>query len=353
LIDCIIFTDKPYVARACAPFLTQRYSPERALVVCLSLAGPLQFRYPRGYAYADYPAVSEPQYEYYDAPYLRARSLADYEAWARERPVEGVPHRPPIASMPLVDVQDAIRQARRFVYSGDPSPSPAHGCFRLLEFLGVEDARRRTEAYILSDLSDKGLSKVFGAGSTPQSLDYLLHLNESGKVKRYFDWNWNHNALVVLGSALRAVGLPADVVISKYELQLLYFLTNNPVSRETSPWTEGRIVHAMSHWKGSGKYAERQYLGSAASRDAIIQHLIQKEFIGKRPVADRANTLFVTARAQSFLSFLHPDCEDPDLPVRIDGWMEAGFDASRPAIDRYIKTYFGKQKRFYAKSRAA
>lgn len=352
MIDTVIFSAKPFVARECAPFLVRRYSPERSLVVCLALAGPLKFRYARGLAYSDYPLVSAPQYEFDETHYTQARSLGDYEAWRRQGG-RGEPHRAPTAAMPAADVQNVIRHAEHFVYSGDPSPSPVHGYFRLLEYLGIGDAKYRTDAYIFSDLTDRTLSKAFRAGSTPETQGYLAQLEEQGRVKRYFDWNWNHNALVVLGSALRAVGLPADAVISKYELQLLYFLRSNPVSRETPPWTEGRIVHAMSHWKGSGKYTQRQYLGSSASRDAIIQHLIQKEFIGRRPMTDRPDTVFVTSRAQSFLSFLHPDCEDPDLPARIDGWMEAGFDASRPAIDRYIKTYFGKQKRFYAKSRAA
>jgi hypothetical protein len=47
------------------------------------------------------------------------------------------------------------------------------------------------------------------------------------------------------------------------------------------------------------------------------------------------------------LNRLHPDCEDPDLPFRLHAWCEAGA-AAKPAIDRYIKTFFGKQKRFMA-----
>jgi hypothetical protein len=78
----------------------------------------------------------------------------------------------------------------------------------------------------------------------------------------------------------------------------------------------------------------------------------QKEFLDKRPLIDRTE-VSISPRGESFLGLLHPDCEDPDLPARIDNWMTKGFDASRPVIDRYTKTYFGKQMRFYAKSRAA
>ena len=352
MFDTIIFASKPWVASECASLLSERYSPERSLVACLALAGPLQFRYERGLAYADYPLISEPRYEFGDSRRLHARSLAEYVAWKHQSNVEGHRRLAQSACRSVEEVQNAIRGAERFVFSADPGPSEAHGCFALLEYLDVKDAFDRTDAYLFSDLSTSTLNRVFRAGSTQESRLHLAHLEEQGRVKRYFDWNWNQNALVVFRAALRGVGLPADAVISKYELQLLYFLAKNPPSPGgTPPWTEGQIVKEMTYWKGTGKYG-RQYLGSCASRIAILEHLYQKEFLGRRRLSGPREEVFVTSRAQAFLDFLHPDCEDPDLPARIEAWMEAGFDASRPAIDRYIRTNFGKQKRFYTQTRA-
>lgn len=53
----------------------------------------------------------------------------------------------------------------------------------------------------------------------------------------------------------------------------------------------------------------------------------------------------ISARGQALLESLHPDCEDPDLPYRLDTWVRDG-EASLPAMDRYIRTFFGKQLRF-------
>lgn len=57
-----------------------------------------------------------------------------------------------------------------------------------------------------------------------------------------------------------------------------------------------------------------------------------------------------TALGETFLSALHPDCEDRDLAGRLHLWCEEGLASARPKIDRYIRTFFGKQMRFLSQS---
>lgn len=45
------------------------------------------------------------------------------------------------------------------------------------------------------------------------------------------------------------------------------------------------------------------------------------------------------------LSHLHPDCQDMDLPGRMNEWQNQ-WPASRGKIERYLRTFFGKQLRF-------
>ena len=55
--------------------------------------------------------------------------------------------------------------------------------------------------------------------------------------------------------------------------------------------------------------------------------------------------LVLSAQGQAFLDLLHPGCCDQDLPGRMRQW-EQEWPVSRPKIERYLRTFFGKQKRF-------
>jgi hypothetical protein len=253
------------------------------------------------------------------------------------------------------EVREALLSANRFVYAASSEPSAAFDFARLLEFVGIPDALARTDVFLIDNLSGPGLSKAFAQGNTEQTKSGLRQRIDQGQVKRYFDWNWNKNALVLFRAALQQVGLPAEAVISKYELQLLYFLAGYDEGPQRPRLTESGIFMEMHMWHGTGKY-EGLRLGSAASRDAIVQHLVEKDFIEIHRPGENGHTheaVLVTEKARRFLALLHPDCCDLDLPGRIERWMAAGFNVSQPKIDRYLRSYFGKQKRFGRSRRAA
>lgn len=56
----------------------------------------------------------------------------------------------------------------------------------------------------------------------------------------------------------------------------------------------------------------------------------------------------ITAKGQEFLSLLHRECNDQDLPYRLHQWCQ-NWNDSKPTIDRYLRTFFGRQKRFFRK----
>lgn len=157
-----------------------------------------------------------------------------------------------------------------------------------------------------------------------------------GLIKADFDFSFLVNAAGLFTRCYQAVGgdLP-NPVFSKYTIQTLYALRN------AGRPTEGELLHLMDKWKGTGKYIDRHIsLGSAASRGELIANLLN---LG---LASHTNQrLFLTPRGNAFLGQLHSDCEDVDLPFRLENWMSTP-DTGRVAAQRYICTWFGKQKRF-------
>jgi hypothetical protein len=66
--------------------------------------------------------------------------------------------------------------------------------------------------------------------------------------------------------------------------------------------------------------------------------------VAQTPEPDRS--LVVTDAGRETIKRLHPGYCDPDLPFRINQWSVEGLLVSRPAIDRYIRTFFGRQMRY-------
>lgn len=132
------------------------------------------------------------------------------------------------------------------------------------------------------------------------------------------------------------------------------------MSSHGSPMKTGQVIGMMARWSGTGRYtqkhqvpgAHRVSLGSPASMHKIIENLGMAGLLDGHQESEQEPALWqISERGLALIDRLHPDCEDPDLPFRLDAWAAAGY-ASMPAIDRYVRTFFGKQLRF-SPSRAA
>ncbi len=102
----------------------------------------------------------------------------------------------------------------------------------------------------------------------------------------------------------------------------------------------------MQRWRGTGKYPLGE-MGSPASRGALIDRLRTLRLVSKESKGIQLSPL-----GEEFLTRLHPDCKDLDLPQRLATWCTAGLEASKPGIDKYIRTVFGKQLRFAARAQS-
>jgi hypothetical protein len=58
---------------------------------------------------------------------------------------------------------------------------------------------------------------------------------------------------------------------------------------------------------------------------------------------DRNKAYSLSAAGKAFVSQLHKKTFDPDLPFRINDWLNIG---DYDAMSRYIRTVFGRQIRF-------
>jgi len=149
-------------------------------------------------------------------------------------------------------------------------------------------------------------------------------------------WNWNTNALAILGDVLRRTpGVPPGAFVSKKGLQVLYYLRNRVSCSEVN------LVQALHNWEGTGKHTVAS-MGSPTSYAAILQQLRDAGLVTRKfPQTPISLTLAGTV----FLELLHPDCYDQDMPGRLETWIAEGLPTSRTKIDRYILAFFGRQLR--------
>lgn len=155
-------------------------------------------------------------------------------------------------------------------------------------------------------------------------------------ISDYFDYNYVLNATPILGLASRRAGLQGSAP-SAFGLQLLYWLASN--GRCCAARDLRNVV--MAGWRGLGKYADGKGMGSVRSRQATIERLVAGGYLAKDP----HDKVSLSDQGRVFLSLLHKDCRDPDLPFRIRKWTAMPAAEARSRIDGYINAFFGKQAR--------
>ncbi len=310
----LIFVDKPAVARIVLNHLPADIDPQDAYVVHMLLTGPARMQFVRGKPISDYPLIAEPRFTMAESISYAAHPVATYA-----RRLDTVS----LANLPTV---------HRIVYAVDPDHNGIWAFRTALSlWFGNEAARAAHEAWLLTGLDERSVKTAIEAKTTTSALDEAY---DYACTKRYFEYQWTNNAHAVL--AQNGVGAP-----SKFGLQLLYFLR-----RQTGPLSEAQLVACMARWRGTGKYPCGE-MGSPASRASLLEQLRMLGF-----VLSTKNGVFLADQGNALLARLHPDCEDLDLPQRLDQWCVAGLQASKPSIDKYIRTVFGKQLRFAARAQS-
>lgn len=331
-MNIILVVEKPSISRVIA-VSARNYWPDASIVfVHANPARNFRFKYPHGLAWASYPILSVPVWR-----------IMPWEDWVPKKADE-------IGNLTPVEMTDEVFcTADEIVWACDPDHTGAV-VFDTLVRHHFGETSRKFHALIWRSFTESYIQKSFqeiGDYSTDCS-GWLQY----GLAKRYFDWNWNINAQALFGRVFQILKIPSTApVISKYSLQLLYKLRE--IGDELS---EGGVLKLMNNWEGTGRYKNDAQsglnhvsLGSAMSMASIINNLAEAGLIERREAESRPRILnCISPTGRDFLAQLHPGCFDPDLPFRLNEWCNAGLSECQPAMDKYLKTFFGKQKRLLA-----
>lgn len=336
----VVVTEKPSIVRALAPYLSRHWPEHRILAVMTMYLGLYEFRYPRGLAADEYPVISEPRWK---TRHVERPVMDVHQVMAHTEIPGGLLGRTGLGRTEL-EFQQVLQEADQIVFAADPDASGTMAFHVLLEqALGTAAAAVARPAILLATLTPSEIERAVAApGSTADP--FLQEQLRAGQARRFFDFNFNVNSLNVFGEALRRTSPQAERIaphagMSKYGLQLLYFLRGKTFDGVAD------VTWAMRRWQGTGKYPmDSAQLGSAASQHQILTNLVALGLVACPRKEDRLGCELTDAGI-AFLDMLHPDCEDADLPFRLRQW-EADWPASRPPMERYLRTFFGKQKRF-------
>jgi hypothetical protein len=189
------------------------------------------------------------------------------------------------------------------------------------------------------DYKDDDYHLVIPTPMYNQDPDYLA-LYQAAWVKRYFEFNFYLNSHAIFGKLFREVfGSTADYIGRNA------ILTSIRMGQEGGlPWA---LPAYLQSWKGTGRYSADNpfYKGMGSYLSCWnVSHQLLRLKIAERG-SDEGGSVKLTPEGASFVSKIHKDCYDQDLPFRLGEWMTRPLSEVQPIIDRYILTYFRKQKR--------
>ena len=328
MIMILVFSEKPAIMRCIAPLLISHYPSEQLVFINSLYIGNISSRYPHNLKWSEYPLSVQPQ--------LKTRPWSYWHCKTNNAKGE------------LIDMElttTLLESAREFLFAGDPSGFPALS-FDMLVNRHFSNKKIKLSAIRLYALDQKTVHEALSEKS--DFYENMKDLLNYGKIRNYFTYNFNLNSFSILGVALSKIGIK-EGFLSKYMLQLLYLLAKKPSLQNE---VEGKVIHAMSHWKGTGKYIKKcedvnffrdhAQLGSMTSRITIIENLLKMQLLTRNL---KASNLLLTDKAYALMDLLPKDCEDSDLPFRLHLWSQMDFPEAQVKMDIYLKTYFGKIKR--------
>lgn len=321
----VVIVDKPFVANILAPFLVSKFKDAKIFTISTMYIGLYEFEYPRGLSFSDIPRLSDPRW--------KPRNIPDFS------PVQEIFSDRAVK----LDISptEILSKATQILFSSNMGSSGVIAFHTLIsECLGAEHAKAEYKTIVTYSLAPDAIeASLKNLWSTKDS--WYEQLLNTAQAKKFFDYNFNTNSLVVLGDLLRKFRVDTNqFIMSKFSLQVLYDL------KERSAINIYDYAEILGQsWKGTGRYEQGQ-IGSATSRFTIIDELIKNSLAQ----VDNDNLLTISVLGKAFLDRLHPDCCDPDLPFRLQEWGENPV-AAQPKMERYLNTFFGKQKKFASKNR--
>lgn len=327
----LMAVEKPMVARLYIPIWNEIFPNDKVSVYYIPPMGALSFDIPRNLPLSSVPQIAPPKWK--------------VGHWAKG-------FKNPTA---VPDFNIAAQQADLIVCATDRDRAGVFNFENLIKYYGIKTTNK--------------IQWVAPIGSHKEVIEQAIKdnikidhpdfdiLKKYNEARRYFDYNYTINALPCIGATLKAAGAKPSVnYISKNGLLLIQIILKS----NSSALCEGCIVELMREWQGTGKYSIKG-IGSLISRSQIIEDLVTAGLLevpknGKKsPFAYDINGRLPQYQpsdlAHRFVALLHKSAYDPDLTGRLDEWAKS-WPESKPTMERYIKTVFGKQKRYLERNMA-
>jgi hypothetical protein len=312
------------------------------------------FRFPKGIAYNEFPAIREPMYhgigeEGSGLGFIRQGGVTAKGPFGWRKIIDGTVtlQRDFPEGYDRFDYVSVLKGADRIQLCFDSEGTSQHGSLKVYEYVRSLNKTAVVTWHTITDIRDAGLSKAL---ATSVDVADVLAAAKSSEIKRFFDYNFLNNRNVILRRTFDHIGRPSDANLpSKLGIPLLYWLSDLPdgtVDRKSD------LQEALRRWPGTGRYAGKaakidsyqHQFSNIASESAIIWDLVHGGL-----ATETREAVAITDAGYRFLAALHPDCRDLDLPFRIREWQSQDIAVAKPKIAQYLNTWFGKQKRFLEK----
>ena len=169
-------------------------------------------------------------------------------------------------------------------------------------------------------------------------------------AKEFFDYNWAFNNRALMPALLKAAGCERSDLVDKFQkasLALLLYLVRDPAGSSWR-WSYSSLRRRMSDWdvRPDGSIVR---LCSNTADDLVFFNLLEMGLI-ERDKNGASIPVVPTAAGRRLSDLLPKDAYDPHQPRRIEDWI-AEFPASRPAMERYLGTYWAKIRNASARLR--
>lgn len=273
---------------------------------------------------------------YYQTPVLPSH-IPDGEFYIREpvyAPGKGMLKDAASGTFQTVELDTFdLKQFDEIIFAQDPDHSGVISFKNIIDHQFDADIYDSLMAVKLIATDEKSIERAF-ANMGLYKEEFADQISY-GEVKRYFDWHWTVNSAKFLSPILDLIGTYAkNIVLSKYTVQLLFFINNNPGK------SEGQLIGDMSKWPSLSEGSVE--LGSAASKAAIIENLLN---LGLVNVAEEGNKrlLSVSLAGEKLIGILSEHMDDKFMPSKIEAWGNQGIEKAKPEIDAYLGNMFNDQ----------
>jgi hypothetical protein len=257
------------------------------------------FVIPRGQSYQSFPMTREAAYRpmTFDGRYFDSEPLM-----SARRGISTRSHSHFSSQENKIDNDDFLSSVKRadVVYVAfDAGPSGYHVQLRVLDWLKSLDAN-----FVVKHLPIMSIEsvKLHHGLVKAKEINNLAERAQLSLVRRHFDYNYLLNAYPIMGMTFeKAFGKRLAWPLSKHELQVLYFMR-----RHGQPLSDGKLVDAMSRWKGTGRYNTKGWdcyhgVGNPASRRDILKNLGNQGFLTPTGKA----SLVISPEGKRLLQYLH------------------------------------------------